>query len=52
MIKDMPINLIAFGPPEDSPFAFSTYYFSEFDQKILAIMIEFEDYELVKDKFP
>jgi len=47
---DMPINLIVCGPPEDSPFAFSTYYFSEFDQKILAVMIEIENYELVKDK--
>ena len=49
-IKDMPINLIVCGVLENSPFAFTTYYFSEFDQKILAIMIEIENNELVIDK--
>jgi hypothetical protein len=49
--KKMPINVIACNHLENSPIKFSTYFFSGFDQKILAISIEIEKSETVKDKF-
>jgi hypothetical protein len=48
--QEMPIDVIACKPLDDSPFAISTYFFSIFDHKILAIEINVEKFEIVKDK--
>jgi len=48
--KEMPIDALICTPLEENPFSISTYLFSKFDQKILAIEIKVENFELVKDK--
>ena len=48
--RDMPIDVLACNPPKESPFGFSTYPFSSFNQKILAIEIEIEQIDMVKEK--
>ena len=49
-IKDLPVDLFYCRPPENSPFEESAFYFSTFDHKILAIEIEINRFDLIKDK--
>jgi len=49
-IKDLPVDILHCRPPENSPFEESTFYFSTFDHKLLAIGIEIKRFDLIKDK--
>lgn len=48
--KGLSMSVLGCLPPEDSPFAFSKFYFSEFDQKLLSIGIMIKQFDLVKEK--
>jgi hypothetical protein len=48
--EEIPIDALVCTPPKDSPFIVSTYFFSGFNQKTLAIDIEIEKFDLVEDK--
>jgi hypothetical protein len=49
-IKDMPIDLIGCSVVDNDLFGHSRFYFSAFDNRILAIVIEIQNFNLVKEK--
>ena len=48
--KDMPIDVLICSPLAASPFADSMYLFSGYNQKLLAINIEIEKFEMVRNR--
>ena len=48
--EEKPINVLVCSPLKDNPFKSSIYFFSKFDQKILAIQTEIEKIEPVKER--
>ena len=48
--EEMPIEVAICSPKGENPFSISTFLFSEYNQKILAIEIRIKNFELLKDK--